>query len=76
MNKTGIYFMIAGVAVVIIGAMFFQNLHTLNAVQSTDSTVNLNGIRSFAWPRFIGIVLFVIGLITVITPKHEPGHRY
>jgi|EndMetStandDraft_4_1072995.scaffolds.fasta_scaffold2171550_1 hypothetical protein len=76
MNKTGIYFMVAGIAIVIIGGLLFQNAHSVNAVQSSDSTVYLNGIRSFSWPRFIGIVLFVIGLITVVAPRHEPGHRY
>ena len=76
MNKTGIYFMVAGAAIAIIGALFFTNLHYINAVDSVGLPTNINGIRSFAWPRYIGIVLFVIGMITVITPRHEKGHRY
>jgi len=76
MIKQGIYLMVAGVAVVIIGIVLFQGLHHINAVDSNSETVYINGFRSFTWPNFIGLVLIVTGLVTMISPKHENGHRY
>jgi uncharacterized protein YjeT (DUF2065 family) len=76
MNRSGIYITVAGIAVVIFGILLFQNLHHINAVDSQSETIYINGLLSFKWHYFIGLVLIVTGLITLITPKHEAGHRY
>ena len=76
MNRSGFYIIIAGIAVVIFGILLFQNLHHINAVDTNSDTIYINGLRSFTWPNFIGLVLIMTGLVTLITPKHEAGHRY
>ncbi|OCX53467.1 hypothetical protein BEL04_03965 [Mucilaginibacter sp. PPCGB 2223] len=76
MNKTGIYLMIAAVVIILIGRLTFQNLVYVNAVDSNTFTVYINGIKSFPWPDFIGLVMFMSGLVTVIAPPREKGHVY
>ncbi len=75
-NKTGIYLMIAGAVVIIIGRLLFQNLTYVNAVDTSTFTININGIKSFPWPDFIGFVMFMAGLVTSIAPEREKGHHY
>jgi len=75
-NKTSVYLMIAGIAIIIVGHLLWQNLNWVNAVDSKPLTININGIRSFPWPDFIGFVMFMSGLIGYIAPDREKGHRY
>jgi len=74
--KTGIYLMVAGAVIIVIGRLLFQNLQYVNAVDSNNFTVYINGFKSFPWPDFIGFVMFMSGLVTMIAPEHEKGHTY
>jgi len=76
MNKTGIYLMVAAVVIIVAGRLAFQNLIYVNAVDSNTFTIYINGIKSFPWPDFIGFVMFMSGLVTVIAPPREKGHAY
>ena len=67
--------MIAGMAVVILQIILFKNLIHSNSVDSNSQTVYINGFESFRWPSFIGIGLFMAGVITIMVPWTQKGHR-
>jgi predicted membrane protein len=76
MKKTGITFMIVGVAIIILQLVFYTHLNHNNVVDSRSQTIYINGIRSFMWPSFVGGVLFMIGIVTMMIKWEQPGHRY
>ena len=63
MKKASIILMAAGVVIMIVGSIIFRNLNYVNAVDSHSWTININGINSFPWVAFAGMVLFVIGIV-------------
>lgn len=76
MKKTGIGFIIAAVVIMILQFVLFTNLNHNNAVDSNSQTVYINGFRSFLWPSFVGIALFMAGVVTLIINWDQHGHRY
>lgn len=75
-KQLGSILMVAGAAVVIAGNLLFRNLHYVNAVDSHAWTININGIRSFPWPDFIGYSTLISGLCCMVAPMPEKGHRF
>jgi len=76
MKKTGIYLMIIAVIIILVEHLLFRNLNYANAVDSHSRTIYINGFRSFAWPDYVGFVVFMTGLITLVAPKRKVGHRF
>lgn len=76
MKKFGISFMIAGAVIMIIGLLIWPNLNHVNMVDSNTWTININGIRSFRWPVFIGGIIFVIGAMDITTWDVPKGKRF
>lgn len=52
-----------GVIMMILGCFIFGHVNTVNPVDSHVWGINLNGIRSFPWPVFLGFVIFMLGVI-------------
>ncbi len=75
-QQLGIYLMVIGAIVVIAGDILFKNLHHVNAVDSHAWTININGIRSFAWPDFLGYVTFISGLCCMMAPMPVKGRQF
>ncbi|SEB06459.1 hypothetical protein [Pedobacter hartonius] len=73
MKRAGILMIIIGVITIIAGLLTFTDLTTVNAVDSHNWTINLNGIKSFQWPVFTGGALIVVGIIFHIADyeKHD-----
>lgn len=76
MKKSSIVLIVAGIAMMIVGSLIFNNLNHVNAVDSHVWTININGIKSFPWLTFSGGVLFVVGLIFYVSSQPYEGHRY
>lgn len=73
MKKRSMFLIFLGVIMIITGLIAFNNLTTVNAVDSHRWTINLNGYESFQWPGFTGGVLIVIGIIFHIADFDNTG---
>lgn len=68
--------MLIGITIIIIGFLTFTNLTTVNAVDSHNWTVNINGLKSFPWPVFAGSVIVILGIIFNMATWEQPKGRY
>jgi hypothetical protein len=75
MKKSSIILMVAGIVIMIAGCLVFRNLNYVNAVDSHSWTININGLNSFPWVAFTGMVLFIIGIVFNISSREQKGHR-
>ena len=71
MKKTSTWLIALGVIMMIAGCLIFTNLNHLNAVDSHNWTINVNGIRSFPWLTFGGFVIFIIGVLAEIGTRKQ-----
>jgi len=75
MKKSSIVLMVTGIVIMVAGCLIFRNLNYVNAVDSHSWTININGLNSFPWVAFTGMVLFVIGIVFNISSWEQKGHR-
>lgn len=75
MKKVSYMLIVLGVIICIIGFATFNNLKTVNAVDSHPWTININGIRSFPWVQFTGGLLIALGCIFNIATWKQKKYR-
>jgi hypothetical protein len=68
--------MAIGTIIIIIGFLTFTNLKTVNAVDSHNWTIYINGAKSFPWPVFGGSVIAILGIIFNMATWEQPKGRY
>jgi uncharacterized membrane protein len=51
-----------GTILMIAGCLIFRNLNHMNAVDSHNWTINVNGILSFPWLTYSGFIIFMVGV--------------
>ncbi|WP_143822933.1 hypothetical protein [Mucilaginibacter sp. MD40] len=61
MRKSSYWMMILGAVIMIAGCLIFRNLNHINAVDSHNWTINVNGILSFPWLTYTGFIIFMVG---------------
>lgn len=75
MKNASYSMMIAGIIVLVIAFSTTGHLNSVNPVDSHPWTININGIRSFAWPEFCGGLLIALGGIFNIATWHQKKYR-
>ncbi|MFD0794851.1 hypothetical protein ACFQZX_14585 [Mucilaginibacter litoreus] len=62
MRKCSYWMMVLGVVTIIAGCLIFRNLNHVNAVDSHNWTINVNGILSFPWLTYSGFIILMVGI--------------
>ncbi|WP_090768380.1 hypothetical protein [Pedobacter soli] len=75
MKKTSYYLMVGGLVLLVAALLTGGQLNAVNPVDSHPWTININGIRSFAWPEFTGGLLIALGVIFNIATWQQKKSR-
>jgi hypothetical protein len=75
-KRYSIVLVVLGVIAIIVGELMFSHVSTANAVDSNSWSINLNGIRSFKWPVFLGVEMVILGILVYTTTDLPKGQRF